>query len=358
MAKKVMVAMSGGVDSSMAAALLCDRGYEVCGATLKLFSGEEFGLGDEAGSCCSLSDVADARSVADRLGFDHHVFQFGDRFRRDVIDRFAASYARGATPNPCIDCNRYIKFDKLLERADLLGMDCIATGHYARIEQDPDTGRYLLKKAADETKDQTYVLYAMTQRQLSRTLFPLGNLRKGQVRTLAAQRGLITAQKPDSQDICFVPDGDYAAFLEEKLGIASTPGDFTDASGKVLGTHKGIAHYTVGQRRGLGLSLGAPVYVVAIDAARNRVVVGEESELYRRDMLVKDINWISVARLDRPVNADVKIRYSKKAAPAALHSAEDGRVLVRFREPQRAVTPGQAAVFYMGDAVLGGGVIV
>jgi tRNA-specific 2-thiouridylase len=357
MSDKVMVAMSGGVDSSVAASLLSEQGYDVCGATLKLFSNDDISLSRVSKTCCSLSDVEDARSVAFKLNIDHFVFNFGEAFHRDVIRRFADAYIAGNTPNPCIDCNRFIKFDKLLERALLMGMDFIATGHYVRTAYDGKTGRYLLKKAADTTKDQTYVLYALTQEQLRRTLFPLGGLTKNEVRALAETRGLINARKPDSQDICFVPDGDYAGFIENVLGFKSEPGYFVDSSGKVLGTHKGLIHYTVGQRRGLGLSADRPKYVIGKDTRANTVIVGNEEELYSISMSVGDLNLISVSELNEPVRATVKTRYSQKETPATLYPPENGRMLVLFDTPQRAVTPGQAAVFYDGDTVIGGGTI-
>jgi tRNA-specific 2-thiouridylase len=353
-----MAAMSGGVDSSVAAALLKEQGCDVVGATLKLFSNNDIGLDVSSRSCCSLADVEDARSSAYKLGIDHHVFNFGDEFSRDVIARFAKAYLEGRTPNPCIDCNRFIKFRKLLERAELLGMDAIATGHYARVEQDGKTGRWLLKKSRDELKDQTYVLAMLTQEQLSRTRFPLGGLTKAEVRALAADLGLLNAKKPDSQDICFVPDGDYAAFLENALGLKSAPGHFVDLDGKVLGTHKGILHYTIGQRRGLGISSDRPLYVVSKDAASNTVVVGDEAALYTTAMTAEDLNLISVEAITEPVRATVKTRYSQKETPATLFPPENGRIAVVFEKPQRAVTPGQAAVFYDGDTVLGSGTIV
>jgi tRNA-specific 2-thiouridylase len=358
MPKKVMVAMSGGVDSSVAAALLKEQGYEVCGATLKLFSNEDIGQDSLTRTCCSLADVEDARRVSDKLGFEHFVFNFGDRFKKDVIGRFAETYITGGTPNPCIDCNRFIKFDKLLERARMLDMDCIATGHYARVEYDEKSGRYLLKKAADKAKDQSYVLYAMTQEQLKGTLFPLGGLTKSEVRALARERGLVNAGKPDSQDICFVKDGDYAAFLEQTLGVESVPGPFTDSSGKILGTHKGLIHYTIGQRKGLSLSFDRPKYVIRKDAETNTVVLGDESELYGKTMTVTEVNLISVPRLDTPIRAAVKTRYSQTEAPATLYPLENGDISVEFDQPQRALTKGQAAVFYDGDTVIGGGTIV
>ncbi|SHI18108.1 tRNA-specific 2-thiouridylase [Sporobacter termitidis DSM 10068] len=358
MTQSVMIAMSGGVDSSVAAVLLLEQGCRVVGATLKLFSNDDIGLDPSSRTCCSLSDVEDARSVAYRLNIDHFVFNFGDEFNRDVIARFAEAYLQGRTPNPCIDCNRFIKFDKLLERARLLGVDHIATGHYAQVARDENTGRWLLKKSADASKDQTYVLAALTQEQLSRTLFPLGGLTKGAVRAIAAERGLINAKKPDSQDICFVPDGDYAAFIENVLGYKSVPGNFTDSAGRVLGTHKGIIHYTIGQRRGLGLAADRPKYVIGKDLAANTVVVGDEEELYSPAMTVGDLNLIAVESIPAPMRATVKTRYSQKETPATLYPPENGRMTVVFDRPQRAVTSGQAAVFYDGDTVLGGGTIV
>jgi tRNA-specific 2-thiouridylase len=357
MSKKVMAAMSGGVDSSAAALLLLRQGYEVTGATLKLFSNEDIGL-EFTRTCCSLTDVEDARAVCHKLGIEHFVFNFGDLFRADVIGRFVESYLSGRTPNPCIDCNRFIKFDALLERAQLLGLDYIATGHYARIEYDDTTGRYLLKRSADVSKDQTYVLYNLTQEQLRHTLLPLGGLAKTAVRNMAEENGLVNARKPDSQDICFVPDGDYAAFIENALGQAGPPGDFIDTEGRVLGRHKGLIHYTVGQRRGIGLSFDRPKYVVAKNPADNTVVLGDEADLYTDTMTVEDINLISVAALDTPCRTDVKTRYSQNAAPATLYPPSDGRMKVVFDTPQRAVTPGQSAVFYDNDTVLGGGIIV
>lgn len=264
MSNKVMVAMSGGVDSSVAALLLKESGFDVCGATLRLFTNEDIGV-DRTQSCCSIADVEDARSVARRLGFEHFVFNFSSLFGEKVVGHFAEQYIGGKTPNPCIDCNRFIKFEKLLERAELLEMDYIATGHYARVERDDKSGRYLLKKGIDWTKDQSYVLYAMTQKQLSKTLLPLGSIKKSEVRALAEENRLVNATKPDSQDICFVKDGDYAGFLENINGVFSPPGDFIDSKGKILGRHKGMIRYTIGQRKGLGLSFENPKYVIKKD---------------------------------------------------------------------------------------------
>ena len=352
--KKVMVGMSGGVDSSVAACLLQKQGYEVCGATLHLYDNADAGV--KSRTCCSLADVEDARAVAYRLGIEHYVFNFGPEFRRDVIGRFTDGYARGETPNPCIDCNRFIKFGKMLERAKLLGMDYIATGHYARVEYDPARGRYLLKKSEDTAKDQTYVLYSLTQDALAHTLFPLGSLLKAEVRRIAGEQGFVNAKKPDSEDICFVPDGDYAGFLENKMGLVPRPGNFVDCAGNVVGKHRGLIRYTVGQRKGLG-SFGEPKYVVRKDAAENTVVLGRNSDLLCGRFAVGTVNWVSSACPPGPVEAEVKVRYSQSAFPAEITPLPDGGAEIRFREPQRAVTPGQAAVFYQGDEVLGGGTI-
>lgn len=358
MAAKAMVAMSGGVDSSAAAVLLLEQGYEVCGATLRLFANEDIGITDRTRTCCSLDDVYDARSVAYKLGFEHYVFNFSEQFGQEVIQRFADEYACGRTPNPCVDCNRYIKFGKLLERAQLLGCNYIATGHYARVEHDENSGRWILRRAMDAHKDQTYMLYALTQHELAHTLFPLGNMVKSDVRELAQARGLINARKPDSQDICFVPDGDYVAFLENTMGLASIPGDFIDTKGRVLGRHKGVLHYTVGQRKGLGLALPQPHYVLAKNAADNTVTLGTYNELFSDSLTVSGLNWISIANLHDEMQVTVKTRYKQSEMSALIRPGKDGTVEVRFTKPQTAAAPGQAAVFYDGDIVVGGGTIV
>ena len=352
-----MVAMSGGVDSSVAAALLQDQGYPVVGATLRLFSNDDIGILDRTRTCCSLDDVADARSVAWRLGIQHYVFNFGQAFNQEVINRFAEGYRRGETPNPCIDCNRFIKFSRFLDRARLLDIDRMATGHYARTAYDEKTGRHLLLKARDTAKDQTYVLYALTQSELASIHFPLGEFSKKEVRAMAESRGLVNARKPDSQDICFVPDGNYVKFLENIVGIPPKPGNFIDRTGTVLGIHQGLIHYTIGQRKGLGICANKPLYVIKKNVTQNTVTLGGEDELYTTEMTVGDVNLISITSLTKPMAAMVKIRYSHQEAPAMLLPLPFNRIRVMFDLPQRAVTPGQAAVFYIGESVLGGGTI-
>lgn len=352
---KILIAMSGGVDSSVAAKLLCDAGNECIGCTMKLFDNCDAGL-SRSRTCCSLDDIEDARSVAFSLGMRYYVFNFKDDFREKVIKKFASAYLAGQTPNPCIDCNRYMKFDKLYERARLLGCDKIATGHYARIEFDGE--KYLLKKARDESKDQSYVLYMLTQEQLAHTLFPLGELIKSETRAIAEASKLTNAQKPDSQDICFVPDGDYAAAIERLTGKTSAPGNFIDTDGNVLGTHRGITHYTIGQHRGLGLALPERRYVCKIDAGSGTVTLGSGTELYSREVLVHDFNWISGEAPSGPIRCSAKIRYRQPEQAANVEPLSENEALIRFDTPQRAVTPGQSAVLYDDDTVLGGGIIV
>ncbi|MBQ8187245.1 MAG: tRNA 2-thiouridine(34) synthase MnmA, partial [Clostridia bacterium] len=293
MNSKAIIAMSGGVDSSVAACLMKQRGFDCIGVTMKLFANEDIGIPREH-SCCSLDDVEDARSVARMLGIPYYVFNFSDRFREDVIARFISAYENGRTPNPCIDCNRYLKFDKLYHRAKELDRDFVVTGHYARIEQDTETGRYLLKKAVDPAKDQSYVLYSLTQEQLAHTLFPLGSMTKPDVRKIAEEQGFINARKHDSQDICFVQNGSYADFIEEHTGRSYPAGNFVDRDGNILGRHRGIIRYTIGQRKGLGLALPEPMYVYAVNPSDNTVMLGKESELYTRELTAKDINLISL----------------------------------------------------------------
>ena len=354
--QKVMAAMSGGVDSSVTALLLARQGYEVCGGTLLLWQGEN---PQEQSGCCALSEVEDARRVCARLGVEHYTFNLKDVFCREVIDRFAEGYRRGETPNPCVDCNRSVKFTRLFEKASLLDCEFLATGHYARIEREEGSGRWLLRRGADPDKDQSYVLYVLGQETLAHTLFPLGELTKREVRELAAAEGFPTASKSESQDICFVPDGDYAAFLERRLGAVSPPGHFLSRKGEVLGEHRGMLRYTLGQRRGLGVSAAHRLFVVAKDLSRNAVILGDECDLYARRMPVSAVNWVSAPPISSSLRARVKSRYRQEAQPAWLHPAPGG-VLVEFDAPQRALTPGQAAVFYdeeSGEYLLGGGTI-
>ena len=355
---KIMVAMSGGVDSSAAAALLLEQGYQIGGATMRLLNPETAPSGEATRTCGSPDDVEDARAVAEKLGISHHVFSFAPLFRQAVIQKFGREYAAGRTPNPCIDCNRYLKFGQFLEQARLLGYDGIATGHYARIQQDPSTGRWLLKKAADPAKDQSYVLYTMTQDQLAHTLFPLGGMSKPAIRAYAEQKGFVNAHKPDSQDICFVKDGDYAGFLQNALGISSPPGSFIDPNGQTLGCHQGMIRYTIGQRKGLGIAFGEPRFVVAKDPLHNTVTLGKQEDLYSQELVAEDINLISISRLTGPLRVSVKTRYKQTETPAVLEPLGDSRIRVVFEAPQRAITPGQAAVFYQGDTVVGGGTIL
>ena len=347
--------MSGGVDSSVAAYLMQRAGYDCLGATMRLYDSQ-----DQAGStrtCCTLEDAEDARSVAHRLGIPYYVINFTGDFQQQVMDRFVRAYETGATPNPCIDCNRYLKFDRLFRRALELGCDGLATGHYARSVYDEAAGRWVLKKALDPDRDQSYVLYAMTQDQLTRTRFPLGELTKPQVRELARAQGFLNAKKPDSQDICFVPDGDYPAFIRRYTGRDYPPGDFVDLRGRTLGRHRGIIHYTVGQRRGLGIAAEHPLYVQAIYPETNTVTLTENEGLYTRRLLARDLNWIAVPGLDREVRCRAKIRYRQPEQPATAVQLDETTLEVRFDTPQRAVTRGQAVVLYQGDVVLGGGTI-
>lgn len=353
--KKVMVAMSGGVDSSVTACLLQKQGYDIVGATMKLFQNSDVDVPKEK-ACCSLDDVEDARAVCARLGVPHYVLNMTADFEKEVMERFVRAYEKGFTPNPCIDCNRYMKFERLLHKALTLEMDYVATGHYARIEKQGD--RLVLKKAKDLHKDQSYVLYSLTREQLTHTLFPLGGLTKPEVREIAAENGFVNANKHDSQDICFVPNGDYFSFIEKYTGKTYPAGDFVDLNGKVLGQHKGIIRYTVGQRRGLGLALPASMYVVQKDLEQNRVVLGFNEDLFSKEVTVRDMNLTACDRLDRPTRLCAKIRYNQTEQPATVVQTDETHLKIVFDEPQRAVTAGQAAVLYDGDTVVGGGTIV
>ena len=353
---KALIAMSGGVDSSVAAHLTRAAGYECTGCTMKLWDADDSPAEAGTKTCCSADDTEDAKSVAYRLGMRHYVFNFKEDFREQVIGDFVRCYLCGRTPNPCIECNRHFKFTRLLERADLLGCDKIVTGHYARVEE-TDSG-FVLRRGLDAEKDQSYVLYMLTQAQLSRLLLPLGGLSKAQVRQIAAEQGFLNANKRDSQDICFVPDGDYARVVEQVSGQAAVPGDFVDTDGNVLGQHRGIIHYTVGQRRGLGIALGEPAYVVGIDAEQNRVILGRNEDLFTDSAELSGVSWVSGRLPEAPVRCTAKIRYRHPAQPAWLRFTGTDTAVLQFDAPQRAVTAGQAAVCYDGDTVLGGGTIV
>lgn len=344
---KILVAMSGGVDSSVAAALLKEEGHEVIGATMQLLPSDGYDSHVET----------DARQVAQRLGMPHFLLDFRDVFAQEVIGNFCREYGQGRTPNPCIRCNRYIKFGALRERARELGADCITTGHHARVEHDEATGRYLLKKGVDTQKDQSYFLCQLTQEQLSHALFPIGNLTKEKVRQMAGELGLSFSDIPESHEICFIPDDDYAKFLKSYMPQGGRPGPILDELGNVLGEHRGIMSYTIGQRRGLGLAAAEPLYVTAIEPEQNAVVVGTKEQTYSQELLASNLNWIATDRPAGSLRVKAKVRYRHPEAEALVNTMDDDSVLVRFNEPQMAITPGQAVAFYDGDTVLGGGII-
>lgn len=352
---KALIAMSGGVDSSAAAWLTRQAGYDCMGAMMRMFDSDILPCGDS--SCCSLDDAEDARSVARKMGMPFHVFNAKAAFAEHVINDFIGSYEAGLTPNPCINCNRHLKFDYFLRQAQILGCDKIVTGHYARISYDEGSGRWLLRKAADSSKDQSYVLYCLTQEQLSRTLLPLGELSKEEARAIAQEQGFINARKKDSQDICFVPDGDYVAFMAHYTGKQYASGDFLDINGKVVGKHRGAVCYTLGQRKGLGLAMGAPVYVCGKDMQKNTVTVGPNEALFSTTLLADNWNWIPFPGLTEPLRVTARARYNQKEQPATVYPDENGFARVVFDQPQRAMTPGQAVVLYRGDLVVGGGTI-
>lgn len=354
--KKVVVGMSGGVDSSVAAWLLKEQGYDVIGVTMQIWQDEEETVQEENGGCCGLSAVDDARRVAAKLEIPYYVMNFKEQFRHSVIDYFVDEYTNGRTPNPCIACNRYVKWESLLKRSLDIGADCIATGHYARVEQLAN-GRWSLRTSATARKDQTYALYNLTQDQLTRTLMPVGAYTKEEIRQMALDLQLPVASKPDSQDICFVPDGDYASFIEKTACRRFPEGNFVLSDGTVVGRHKGIIHYTVGQRKGMGLSLGHPVFVLEIRPDTNEVVVGTGEESMSRYVLADHLNFMSVPDLTEPVRLFAKIRYNHRGAWCQVEKTGDDQILCTFDEPVRAITPGQAVVLYDGEYVFGGGTI-
>ncbi|KPI53862.1 thiouridylase [Clostridioides difficile] len=355
MNKKVMIGMSGGVDSSVAAYLLKQQGYDVIGVTMKLWQDDDDV--ENEGGCCSLSAVEDARRVANKIGIPFYVLNFREVFKEKVIDYFIDEYLEGKTPNPCIACNKHIKFDDFYKKARQIGCDYVATGHYAKIEKDESTGRYLLKKSVTDKKDQTYALYNLTQEQLEHTLLPIGDYEKDRVREIAKEMGMAVHNKPDSQEICFVKDNDYANYVKKHSKKRIEEGFFVDTKGNILGKHKGILYYTIGQRKGLGITFGKPMFVIDINPINNTIVLGDNEELFKKELIAKDVNFISIDKLEEPLRVQAKIRYSAKPSPATIHKIGEDTIKIVFDEAQRAITKGQSVVMYDGDIVVGGGII-
>ena len=356
---KVVIAMSGGVDSSVAAALLKQQGFEVIGVTMKLFSlPHKYHRNENLKKCCGRDAAEDAQRVAGFLDISHHVENLSRLFEKMVIADFCEEYSRGQTPNPCIRCNQHIKFKALMRRAEKLGAAYLATGHHARVMYDSKSGRYLLRKGRDQEKDQSYFLYTLTQKQLSRTLMPIGDFTKGEIREKAEELGLPVAKRPESQEICFVPDNDYVSFVKERIPEAFRPGFIVDIENRILGKHNGVLHFTIGQRRGMKIAAPHPLYVLDIRSSKNTIVVGTNDKLYKRSLLASRINLIAKVKITKPLAVKAKIRYKHKETKAILKLLDLDRALVEFEKAQRAVTPGQAVVFYDGDTVIGGGTIV